>query len=44
MFVGLALTLIDSQSPAESAIGLWILAFSNWNDAGLWVDTASWND
>ena len=44
MFIGLALSLVTSQSTAESAVGLWILAFNNWNDAGVWDDTAIWND
>jgi len=44
MFIGLALSLISSQSPTETTAGLWILAFNNWNDAGLWTDTAIWND
>lgn len=44
MFIGLALSLVTSKSPAESAAGLWILVFNNWNDAGIWVDTAIWND
>ncbi len=42
--VGLGLSIVKSQSPAESAVGLWILAFNDWNDAGLWVDTGIWND
>ena len=44
MLIGLALSLVTSQSVAESAVGLWILAFNNWTDAGVWVDTAIWND
>lgn len=44
MLIGLALSLVTSQSPAESTAGLWILAFNNWNDAGIWVDSAIWND
>lgn len=43
MVVGLGLHL-SMQFIAESEVGFWILAFNNWNDAGLWVDSASWND
>ena len=44
MFIGLAVNIVITQLPAESAEGLWILAFNNWNDAGLWVDSGIWND
>ena len=42
--IGLALSLISGQSTTETAVGLWILASNNWNDAGTWLDTAIWND
>jgi hypothetical protein len=44
MFIGLALSLVTSQSPVEAEAGLWILAFNAWDDAGLWDDAATWND
>lgn len=44
MLIGLALSLVTSQSTAESTVGFWILASNNWDDAGVWVDTATWND
>jgi hypothetical protein len=44
MFIGLALNLITSQSTVETATGVWILALNNWDDAGVWLDSATWND
>lgn len=44
MFIGLALSLVTSQSRSESIFGLWILASNNWDDAGVWLDNATWND
>ncbi len=44
MSIGLAISLVTSQSLAESTAGLWILAFNSWNDAGVWLDNEFWND
>lgn len=44
MFIGLALSLVTSQSLTESKIGVWILTFNAWDDAGVWLDSATWND
>ena len=29
---------------SESETGVWILALNTWDDAGVWLDSATWND